>query len=63
MWSDTSWTPPEKFGMVEPGLYRSAFPTTASHEYLKLLGLRTVVNLSQVRHHPFVFFRCPVFMA
>ena len=47
MWSDTSWTPPEKFGCVERGLYRSAFPTTASHEYLKLLGLRTVVNLSQ----------------
>ena len=47
MWSDTSWTPPEKFGCVERGLYRSAFPTTASHEYLQLLGLRTVVNLSQ----------------
>jgi len=30
-------------------VYRSAFPTPDSFEYLQLLGLRTVMNLSQAR--------------
>jgi tyrosine-protein phosphatase SIW14 len=39
--------PPEKFGVVEPRVYRSAFPGPDSFTHLKLLGLHTVVNLSQ----------------
>mmetsp|Transcript_7436 Transcript_7436/g.12582 ORF Transcript_7436/g.12582 Transcript_7436/m.12582 type:complete len:225 (-) Transcript_7436:71-745(-) len=41
------WQPPDKFGLVESQVYRSAFPTPASFEYLRLLGVRTVLNLSQ----------------
>ena len=41
------WRPPDKFGAIEPNVYRSAFPTPESFGHLKLLGLRTVVNLSQ----------------
>ena len=39
--------PPDKFGAIETGVYRSAFPTPESFGHLKLLALRTVVNLSQ----------------
>ncbi len=39
--------PPDKFGAIEVGVYRSAFPTPESFGHLKLLALRTVVNLSQ----------------
>ena len=45
--SEFSVTPPPKFGMVEPQVFRSAFPSTESFSYLKLLSLRTVINLSQ----------------
>ena len=45
--SEFSVTPPAKFGMVEPQVFRSAFPSTESFSYLKLLSLRTVINLSQ----------------
>jgi hypothetical protein len=38
--------PPDKFGAIEAGVYRSAFPTPESFGHLKLLALRTVVNLS-----------------
>jgi tyrosine-protein phosphatase SIW14 len=36
---------PENFSMVEPGLYRSAFPRTKNIEFLKRLGLKSVVPL------------------
>lgn len=39
--------PPEKFGIIEPHLYRSAFPTPDSFAHVRLLGLRTVINLSR----------------
>jgi len=41
------WQPPDKFALVEPQVYRAAFPTPQSFEYLRLLGLRTILNLSQ----------------
>ena len=40
-------TPPDKFGHVESLVYRSAYPTPVSFGFLKMLGLRTVANLSQ----------------
>jgi len=39
--------PPEKFGLVEPDVYRSAFPTPESFAHVRLLSLRTVINLSR----------------
>ena len=42
-----AFVPPDKFGAIEPGVFRSAFPTPSSFAHLRLLGLRTVVNLSQ----------------
>lgn len=39
--------PPRKFGVVMPSVYRSAFPSPDSFGHLRLLGLRTVLNLSQ----------------
>jgi len=44
---DTRWTPPDQYGLVESQVYRSAFLTPASFDFIKLLNLRTVVNLSQ----------------
>jgi hypothetical protein len=43
----SSFCPPDRYGLIEPGLYRSAFPSPDSFGHLRLLGLRTVVNLSQ----------------
>ncbi|KAL3893615.1 MAG: hypothetical protein SGPRY_014107 [Prymnesium sp.] len=39
--------PPPRFGAVEPGVYRSAFPSSECLDQLRLLNLRSVVNLSQ----------------
>ena len=39
--------PPERFGLIEPHVYRSAFPSPESFGHLRLLALRTVINLSQ----------------
>ena len=39
--------PADKFGQVEPGIYRSAYPTPANFAHLRLLNLKTVINLSQ----------------
>jgi hypothetical protein len=39
--------PPERFGLIETGVYRSAFPSPENFGHLRLLRLRTVVNLSQ----------------
>ena len=36
---------PEQFGVVEPGVYRSAYPTPAMLPFLDALHLRTVINL------------------
>ena len=41
------WTPPDQYGLVESQVYRSAFLTPASFDFINLLNLRTVVNLSQ----------------
>lgn len=40
-------SPPDRFGLVEPQVFRSAFPAAVSFPHVKLLQLRTVVNLSQ----------------
>ena len=45
--STSAFAPPARYGLIEPGLYRSAFPTPDNFGHLRLLGLRTVVNLSQ----------------
>jgi hypothetical protein len=34
---------PVNFGTVIPGFYRSGFPQTEDYEYLKSLGLKTIV--------------------
>jgi hypothetical protein len=34
---------PVNFGTVMPGFYRSGYPQTEDHEYLKSLGLKTIV--------------------
>ena len=47
MHGDGRWTPPDQFGLVESQVYRSAFLTPASFDFINLLNLRTVVNLSQ----------------
>ena len=39
--------PCDNFGHVESNVYRSAFPNPESFDHLKLLSLRTVINLSQ----------------
>ena len=44
---DELLVPPGKYGLVEPGVHRSAFPSPASFRFLRLLGLRTVLNLSR----------------
>ena len=44
---DARWTPPDQYGIVESQVYRSAFLTPASFDFINLLNLRTVVNLSQ----------------
>ena len=44
---DSRWTPPDQYGLVESQVYRSAFLTPASFDFINLLNLRTVVNLSQ----------------
>ena len=41
------FTPPANFGLIEPGVYRSAFPNPDSFSHLQLLGLRAVINLSR----------------
>ena len=45
--SYSRWTPPDQYGLVESQVYRSAFLTPASFDFINLLNLRTVVNLSQ----------------
>ena len=37
--------PPENFSMVEPGVYRSAFPRTKNIGFIKRLGLKSVIPL------------------
>jgi tyrosine-protein phosphatase SIW14 len=39
------YTMPEQFGVVEAGVYRSAYPTPAMFPFLDRLHLRTVINL------------------
>lgn len=45
--SGITFVPPDRFGAVEPKVYRSAFPGPESFDHLRLLSLNTVVNLSQ----------------
>ncbi|KAJ1417589.1 protein-tyrosine phosphatase [Ochromonadaceae sp. CCMP2298] len=42
---DVEFIAPENFSMVEPGVYRSAFPRTKNIEFLRQLKLRSVVSL------------------
>ncbi|KAJ1631181.1 protein-tyrosine phosphatase, partial [Pavlovales sp. CCMP2436] len=41
--------PPERFGAIDVGLFRSNYPTEANFRFLGSLGLRTAVNLTQER--------------
>lgn len=34
---------PRNFGTVAPGIYRSGYPETEDHDFLKDLGLKTIV--------------------
>ena len=38
--------PPQNFGLVEDGLYRSGQPTELSYPFLEQLQLRTILHLS-----------------
>lgn len=40
---DVMVAPPANFGMVDKGLYRSGFPDAGSFEFMRGLGLRSVV--------------------
>lgn len=42
---DVEYLAPENFTMVEPGVYRSAFPRTKNLQFLKQLNLKSVVSL------------------
>jgi tyrosine-protein phosphatase SIW14 len=42
---DVEFLAPENFAMVEPGVYRSAFPRTKNIDFLKQLNLKSVVSL------------------
>ncbi|KAI0562570.1 protein tyrosine phosphatase [Gracilaria domingensis] len=37
--------PPLNFAMVTPGIYRSGYPKTFNHSFLKSLGLKTLIYL------------------
>jgi tyrosine-protein phosphatase SIW14 len=39
------YTVPQLFGVVEPCVYRSGFPTPEAFPFLRRLGVRTVINL------------------
>lgn len=39
-------SPPEAFGMVENGIFRSNIPHPSNYSFLKLLNLKTVLLLS-----------------
>ncbi|KAG8463388.1 hypothetical protein KFE25_004899 [Diacronema lutheri] len=41
--------PPERFGVIETGLFRSNYPMEVNFRFLRTLGLRTAVNLTQER--------------
>lgn len=36
---------PDNLAVVVPGIYRSSYPQTEHHEYLKRLGLKTIITL------------------
>lgn len=38
--------------MVSPGVYRSSFPSSKNFEFLKTLGLKTVLTLVQEEEYP-----------
>eukprot|EP00041_Stephanoeca_diplocostata_P030909 m.946831 g.946831 ORF g.946831 m.946831 type:complete len:448 (+) comp23847_c0_seq53:222-1565(+) len=42
--------PPFRFGLVERGLYRSAYPTEKNFPFLTRLGLKSIVTLAQTVH-------------
>ncbi|WOO77899.1 Putative tyrosine-protein phosphatase OCA1 [Vanrija pseudolonga] len=48
--SNTLIQVPERFSIVEPGVYRSATPTAAQVSFLGSLGLRTIISLTA--EHP-----------
>ncbi len=43
------WTPPEAFGIVQQGIYRSNLPQPQNFGFLKTLQLKTVLVLSPER--------------
>lgn len=50
---DTELIPPENFAMVNSWLYRSSFPKKKHFNFLKTLGLRSVLCVSADQHtHP-----------
>ncbi|KAH9824424.1 tyrosine phosphatase family-domain-containing protein [Melampsora americana] len=44
--------PPPNFGLVAPGIYRSSFPNHLHFEFLKTLGLKSVLTLVQEKYSP-----------
>lgn len=42
---DEEFCPPENFAIVEPGIYRSAFPMRRNFSYLARIGLRSILTL------------------
>lgn len=44
--------PPDNFAMVCPGVYRSSFPSSKHFEFLRTIGLKTVLTLVQEEEYP-----------
>ena len=44
-------TPPITFARVTPGVYRSGFPTLRNLQFLKRLGLKTMIKLDHDEYH------------
>lgn len=42
--------PPLNFAMVAPGVYRSGHPSAHNFDFLRKLGLKTIVHLSRVEY-------------
>lgn len=43
---DENWViPPQRFAIVEKGIYRSGYPNQQSEQFLEKLGLRSIVYL------------------
>ncbi|EGG06721.1 uncharacterized protein MELLADRAFT_77769 [Melampsora larici-populina 98AG31] len=50
--AEITYYPPPNFGLVAPGIYRSSFPNHLHFEFLKTLGLKSVLTLVQEKYSP-----------